>query len=198
MIIKKEIRVIGFDDGPFVHAKGKRGRKAQVLVVGVILRAKEYLDGVLSTYVELDGLDATDKIINLVNGSRHFDQLRVILFNGLAVAGFNLIDIHRVSRETGKAVIAVTAKKPDRKRFILALKNLDRFEERRDIVGRTGKVKMTEVRGKNMYFQYAGVTEGEAREILLKASYRSATPEAIRIAHIIASGIVDGESRGRP
>lgn len=198
MIIKKEIRVIGFDDGPFVHAKMKCGRKAQVLVVGVILRAKEYLDGVLSTHVELDGLDATDKIIDLVNRSRHFDQLRAILFNGLAVAGFNLIDIHKVSSETGKAVIAVTAKKPDRKRFILALKNLDRYEERKEIVGRAGEVKMIQVRGKRMYFQYAGATESEARELLLKASHRSATPEAIRIAHIIASGIVDGESRGRP
>ena len=198
MIIKNEIRVVGFDDGPFVHAQKKRGRKAQVLVVGVILRAKEYLDGVLSTYVELDGLDATGKIIKLVNGSRHFDQLRVILFSGLAVAGFNLIDIHKVSRETGKAVIAVTSKKPDRARFIEALKNLDRHEERRDIVGRAGEVKTIEVRRKKMYFQYAGATENEARELLIKTSHRSATPEAIRIAHIIASGIVDGESRGRP
>ncbi len=198
MIIKKEIRVIGFDDGPFAHKAGKRSEKAQVLVVGVILRAKEYLDGVLSTYVDLDGLDATDKIIRLVNKSKHFDQLRVILFNGLAVAGFNLIDIHKVSTETGKAVIAVTSKKPDRERFIEALKNLDRYEERRDIVGRAGDVKNIEVRGKKMYFQYAGTTENEAMTILTKASYRSATPEAIRIAHIIASGIVDGESRGRP
>ncbi|MFH1126646.1 MAG: DUF99 family protein [archaeon] len=193
MNIKNEIRVIGFDDGPFVHKSGGRA-----LLVGVILRASEYLDGVLSTYVTVDGLDATDKVIGLVNNSNHFDQLRVILFDGLAVAGFNLIDIHKVATLTGKAVIAVTGTRPDREKFLSALKNLDRYDERVAIVDSAGDVLDVEVRGRMIYFQCAGITEDEARVILLKASCRSAIPEAIRMAHLIARGIVDGESRGRP
>lgn len=193
MNIKNEIRVIGFDDGPFSHKSGQK-----VLVVGVILRASEYLDGVLSTYVTCDGLDATSKVIELVKRSKHCDQLRVILFDGLAVAGFNLIDINRLSAVTGKAVIAVTAKKPDRTRFISALRNLSEYEKRVAIVERAGDVHSIEVRGKRIYFQCAGMDVADARMILKKASCRSAIPEAIRIAHLIASGIVDGESRGRP
>ncbi|RLF25700.1 MAG: hypothetical protein DRN14_07865 [Thermoplasmata archaeon] len=191
--IKNEIRVIGFDDGPFVHIKGNK-----TLVVGVILRAREYLDGVLSTYITIDGLDATDKIIELVNKSRHCDQLRVILFDGLAVAGFNLIDIHRVCDETGKIVIAVTSKKPNPARFVSALKNLDCYEVRFSIVDRAGDVRSVEINGKPIYFQCAGIGVDEAKVILKKTSVRSAVPEAIRMAHIIASGIVDAESRGRP
>ena len=191
--IKKEIRVIGFDDGPFVHVKGNKA-----LVVGVILRAREYLDGVLSTYVTIDGLDATDKIIELVNRSRHCDQLRVILFDGLAVAGFNLIDIHKVCEETGKVVIAVTATKPDRAAFVSALKNLDCYRERVGMVERAGEVRSVEINGKSIYFQCAGISLDEARVILKRTSVRGAVPEAIRMAHIIASGVVDGESRGRP
>lgn len=191
--IKKEIRVIGFDDGPFVHLKGEKA-----LVVGVILRAREYLDGVLSTYVTIDGLDATDKIIELVNRSRHCDQLRVILFDGLAVAGFNLIDIHKVCEETGKVVIAVTATKPDRAAFVSALKNLDCYRERVGMVERAGEVRSVEINGKSIYFQCAGISLDEARVILKRTSVRGAVPEAIRMAHIIASGVVDGESRGRP
>ena len=193
MHIKNEIRVIGFDDGPFVRIKGNKA-----LVVGVILRAREYLDGVLSTYVTIDGLDATGKIIELINKSRHCDQLRVVLFDGLAVAGFNLVDIHRVNEDTGKVVIAVTSNKPDRVRFVSALKNLDCYEERRDIVERAGEVESVEINGKSIYFQCAGISVDEAKVILKKTSVRGAVPEAIRMAHIIASGIVDGESRGRP
>ncbi len=193
LIIKKETRVIGFDDGPFVHIKGNKA-----LLVGVILRSREYLDGILSTHVTIDGLDATEKIRDLINNSRHCDQLRIILLDGLAVAGFNLIDIHRLSKETKKAVIAVTATKPNRAQFIDALKNLDNYEKRLAIVERAGEVKSIEINGKWIYFQYAGITEEEAKTILKNTSVRGAIPEAIRMAHIIASGIVDGESRGRP
>ncbi len=191
--IKNEIRVIGFDDGPFKHIKGEK-----VLVVGVILRAKEYLDGVLSTYVTVDTLDATEKIAELINNSKHYDQLRVILLDGLAVAGFNLIDIHKLSKETRKPTIAVTATKPNPAQFKSALKNLDNYGERIGIVERAGKVCSIKLNSKTIYFQYAGITEKEAEAILKKASVRGAIPEAIRMAHLIAGGIVDGESRGRP
>ncbi|MCK5452130.1 MAG: DUF99 family protein, partial [Candidatus Aenigmarchaeota archaeon] len=40
---KMWIRVIGFDDGPFKHSE-----KGETILVGVIIRAKEYLDGVVS------------------------------------------------------------------------------------------------------------------------------------------------------
>ncbi len=193
MNIKNEIRVIGFDDGPFKHIKGEK-----VLIVGVILRAKEYLDGVLSTYVTVDGIDATGRITELINNSKHYGQLRVILFDGLAVAGFNLIDIQKVNEMTGKPVIAVTATRPDRAQFKNALKNLDRYEERIDIVERAGEVCSIVINEKTIYFQYAGITEKEAETILKKASVRGAIPEAIRMAHLIAGGIVGGESRGRP
>ena len=37
----------------------------------------------------------------------------------------------------------------------------------------------------------------EARQIIKIAATRGLMPEPIRLAHLIASGIVEGESRGR-
>jgi len=94
-----------------------------------------------------------------------------------------------VSRETGKAVDCSNIEEAGQVAVSLALKNLDRYEERR-ILSRARRGEDDRGARKKMYFQYAGATESEARTILLRVSHRSATPEAIRIAHIIASGIV--------
>ena len=52
--VKKEIRIIGFDDGPFIpRSKGK------VPVVGVVYRGGNYLDGILKIEVEIDGMNST-------------------------------------------------------------------------------------------------------------------------------------------
>ena len=59
--IKSEIRVLGIDDGPFVaHTKGK------ALLVGTVFRGGQWLDGILRTYVDIDGTDATQRIIDMV------------------------------------------------------------------------------------------------------------------------------------
>ena len=52
--IKQEIRILGVDDSPFpAHTK------EEVMLVGTVFRAGNWLDGVLSTFVEGDGMDAT-------------------------------------------------------------------------------------------------------------------------------------------
>ena len=86
MRIKKEIRILGIDDSNFTKSDKK------VLVVGALLRGGFWIDGVVSTYVERDGLDATEKISKMVTKARYKD-LRAIMLKGITLAGFNLIDI---------------------------------------------------------------------------------------------------------
>lgn len=194
-VIKPEIRILGLDDGPF-----KRG-DTEVLVVGVVLRAKEYVDGVLSARVKIDGTDATQKMIRLVKKSRHFDQLRVLLFNGIAFGGFNVFDIKKIASETKKIVVVVIKKRPDLEQFLRAMARLPdrkKYKKRLAMIKAAGPIHETSVRGKKMYYQCAGIDAEAAARIMNAAARRSAVPEAIRLAHLIASGIVEGESRGRP
>ena len=48
-MIKQEARAIGIDDSPFT-----KGDKKRVLVLGVIYRGGNYLDGLLSCKVKID------------------------------------------------------------------------------------------------------------------------------------------------
>lgn len=185
-VIKPEIRVLGVDDSRFVlHSK------SQVLVVGTVFRAGNWLEGVMSTLVEVDGLDATAKLISMIKQSPHFRQLRVILLDGITLGGFNVIDIKTLAFATGKPVIAVTTKKPDLERVHSALRNLPHYEDRWKAVLDAGEIFAVVTRGKKhqVYAEIAGLTIDVAVQILRLTATRSKVPEPLRVAHIIASGI---------
>ena len=69
-------------------------------------------------------------------------------------------------------------------------------------INKRNKIKLIEKAGKviqieNIFVQLAGIDFEKARKILKIVCTRSLLPEPIRLAHMIASGVVLGESRGR-
>ncbi|MBI2656199.1 DUF99 family protein, partial [Candidatus Woesearchaeota archaeon] len=70
-MVKKEIRVIGIDDSPFNKFNDKK-----VLVVGVVMRGGSWVDGILSTKVDVDGSDSTKKLIGMINKCKFKPQLQ--------------------------------------------------------------------------------------------------------------------------
>lgn len=191
-MIKQEIRVLGFDDSPF-----DKNSSSLVPVIGVIFRGGKFLDGVLKTEVKVDGLDATEKIVKLISSSRHKQQLKVIMFDGITLAGFNLVDIKEINEKTSLPVIVINRKIPNLEKVKNALKNFDDFEKRWEIVLRAGKIKECKVKNKKIYYQAFGLEDEEAKKIINITSTRSLIPEPLRVAHLIATAIVRGESYGR-
>jgi len=188
-VIKHEIRVLGVDDGVFKpHTKGFAS------VVGVVFRGGYWLDGVMHTRVRIDGLDATEKIASMVLGSPHRKQLRVIMLNGVTVAGFNVVDIKKLSAETKLPVIAITREEPDFDDIHKALKNLTKCEERWRIISGMREVHelSTGKRGERIYMQVTGICVQDAEKIVRLTSTRSNIPEALRVAHLVASGMTCG------
>jgi endonuclease V-like protein UPF0215 family len=185
-VVKPEIRVIGIDDGVFApHVKGF------ALVVGVVFRGGYWLDGVMHTRVEIDGFDATEKLCSLVVDSPHYRQLRVIMLNGITLAGFNIVDTERLSLETGLPVMAVTRDKPDFEEIHEALKNLSSSEERWRLILKAGRPMEVSVKnkGEKVYLQFSGMAEDDALKVLRLTSTRSNIPEPLRVAHLVASGV---------
>jgi len=185
--MKREVRVIGWDDESF-----ERGQKRKILLIGVITRGGNFMDGVLTTKIEYDGLDSTEKITKSINNSKHKDQLRYVMTNGISFAGFNLIDIKKVYEETGLPTLAIQRKMPDVKKFINAMKIFEDFDKRLEIVKNAGKI----YNFNKIYYQKAGISRKDAEELIKITSTHSNIPEPLRLAHLIASGL-SGESRGR-
>lgn len=185
-LVKPEIRVLGVDDGIFTpHVE------AWVPVVGVVFRGGYWLDGVMHTKIAVDGFDATEKITSMITGSPHCRQLRVIMLNGITFGGFNVVDIKALHAKTRLPVIAVTREKPNLTEIREALQHLPKSEERWSaVLNAGGLVEVATRHGKErVYVHVAGISAEDARRILRLTSTRSNVPEALRVAHLIASGI---------
>lgn len=186
-MLKKEIRVIGIDDSPFDKFK-----KGKVLVVGTVFRGGLYLDGILSTKVIIDGNDATTKIIEMINKCKFKPQLQCIFLDGIAVGGFNVIDIKELNSKTNIPVIVIIRRKP----------NIEKIKSTLIRIKKQDKIKLIEKAGTivpvgEIFIQFTGLSIERAKEMLKIVCTRSLIPEPIRMSHLIASGITSGESSGK-
>ena len=184
--IKPEIRVLGVDDGVFIpHSKGL------VDVVGVVFRGGYWLDGVMRTEIEVDGLDATEKIASMIIESPHYKQLRIIMLNGITFAGFNVVDIKELYNKTELPVIVITRDMPNMKEIEQAIERLPEREKRWRAIQNAGEMIKVRTREEEepIYMQTAGIEREDAEKIVKITSTRSNIPEPLRVAHIIASGL---------
>jgi endonuclease V-like protein UPF0215 family len=165
------------------------------MLVGTVFRAGNWLDGVLSTYIHGDGTDGTEKIIDMVKNSRNLGQLGVIMLDGITFGGFNLVNIREIFESTGVPVIVIMRKIPNFERIKKALKRFDDWELRWANLLEAGQVYKID-NSEPVYIQIYGIKLEDAEEIVRISTTRSAIPEPLRVAHIIAAGIISGESRG--
>ena len=184
--IKSEIRILGIDDSVFTpRTKGKAD------IIGVVYRGGHWLDGVMRTQVEIDGLDATEKIATMIKNYPHYEQLRVIMLDGVTFAGFNIVNIKQLYKQTRLPVITVTREEPNFEDIKKALKNLPHYKKRWKIMENAGETFKVQTREgeEPIYVQAVGISRSDAERILERTSTRSNIPEALRVAHIIASGL---------
>ena len=199
------MRVIGIDDSPF-----NKFKKGKVLVVGTVFRGGLFLDGVLSTKVDIDGDDSTKKITDMITKCKFKPQLQCIFLDGIAVAGFNVIDVEELNKKTKLPVIVIIRRNPNIEKIKKTLVRIGKIHENQRFSGHRkskgfsseNKIKLIEKAGSvvpvgEIYIQLAGLSIEKAKEILKIVCTRSLIPEPIRIAHLIASGITFGESRGK-
>jgi endonuclease V-like protein UPF0215 family len=186
--IKPQIRILAIDDSPLIHEK--------VTIIAAFFRGGEQLDGILRTEINRDGMDATDVFIRMINDSKYHTQIRVILLDGITYAGFNPVDITDLFKETGVPVISFMRSCPDIEKIKLALTNLPDAEKRWRIIQRAGKI--YKIKQDNpVYIQLCGLDKESAIKIIRMTSTHSNIPEPLRVAHLIATGVVLGESKGK-
>ena len=191
--LKDQVRVCGIDDAPFEFGN----RTARATVVGAIVRIPAYLEGVIRFDVAVDGSDATDEIAKALTASRFLEQIRAVMIDGITLAGFNVIDINALNSELGIPVITVTRDRPDKESIESALKK--HFEDWKDRMAKISTSPIEEIATDQnpVYVGYAGIAKEEAARLIKETTMRGAVPEPIRMAHIIASGITRGESKGK-
>lgn len=188
MHIKREIRVLALDDSPLIDSK--------VMIIGAYFRGGLQLDGILRSEITKDGLDATETFIHMITDSKYSGQIKVVMLDGVTYAGFNPVDLSRLQRETNIPVIVFMRSCPDFEKIRLALLNLSENQKRWDIIKSAGKI--YRIKQENpVFIQICGIDKQNAIEIVRMTSIHGNIPEPLRVAHLIATGVVLGESAGK-
>jgi endonuclease V-like protein UPF0215 family len=208
------VNVIGFDDGPF-----PREHRGPVLLVGAVCSGTR-LDGVISGTIQRDGADSARRMLELVRASQFVEHVQAILLQGIAVGGFNVVDIHLIAESLGVGVLVVTRRKPDMAAVERALFSdtpprrprvrgaprkwrLIRAAGELELLGpshrslKRARVTGQPASGQRLWVQRAGLTLEQARDVVVATTLHGNIPEPLRLAHLIAGGIVAGKSRGR-
>ncbi|MEE9323218.1 MAG: DUF99 family protein [Candidatus Aenigmarchaeota archaeon] len=187
--IKPEIRIIGWDDAPFTF------KDKYTLLTGVICRGGIQIDGVITTKIRVDGTDATEKIAKAINMSKHKEQLRIIMLDGVTFGGFNIVDINSLHEKTKLPVIVVISEKPNMRAIRKSLSKFRDPEKRWKLIEKAGEVRKFEVKNKvlrgrkTIYYQNAGIDEHTSERIINLTSVNSLIPEPVRVAHLICNGM---------
>ena len=178
--MKDGIRVLGIDDAAFEF------EAEETFLTGVIYPGTEFVESIESIRVQVDGEDATEKVLELYENISNHKQLKAILTDGVAFAGFNLIDIEKVSETTGKPVVAVTKNEPDREKFREAMqktenydRTLERFDESIEVDLEDGKC----------FIQFSGCTKKDAESFVKKNIIHGQIPESIRVADMVGRAL---------
>jgi endonuclease V-like protein UPF0215 family len=177
---------IAFDDEP----KGP-GRRGRVALVGAFC-SRTRLDGVVVGRVRRDGADSTRRMIELVRGSGY--PVRAVLLQGIAVAGFNVVDVQQLHDELGVPVVVVMRRPPD-------LAAIERALLRR-VPGGARKWRLIQRAAPpeplaGLYVQRVGIDRATTEALLVVTRLHGKLPEPIRLAHLIAGALGTGRSRGR-
>jgi len=189
--MKQQIRLLGIDDSPFTF------NDKYCVVIGVVMRGGDYLECVLRNQVKIDGNDATFVCKEMIENTRHKKQLKAVLLDGIALGGFNVVDVNELYNDTNLPILTITRDKPDFEKIKLALKkNFGDWENRWNLMSK-GKLHEVKTSHNPIYVKCAGIVIEEAKEIIKLSTIRGVVPEPIRVAHLIASGIIRGESYGK-
>ncbi len=180
--------VIGFDDAPFAH-----GHRGDVALIGCVC-SRTRLDGVMKSRVRRDGRNATDRMVAMVADSPFAQHLQAVLVQGIAVAGLNVVDIHRLAEALDLPVVAVARRLPNLEKMRRAIKKTGPGWQRKwHLIEAAGE--MEPARG--VYIQRSGLSHARAVHLLAATTLHGKIPEPLRLAHLIAGGTTTGISRGR-
>ncbi len=207
------MNVIGFDDAPF-----PREHRGDVLLVGAVCSGTR-LDGVVAGRIRRDGADAARRMAEIVRASQFGESIQAVMLQGIAVGGFNVVDIHALSNALAVPVLVVVRRPPDMDAVHRALFSGDppdrprvpgaakkwRLIERAGVLEALGTSRRAQKRrpsgittpSPRLWVQRVGLTLEEARRIVLATTLHGNIPEPLRVAHLIAGGVTTGRSRGR-
>jgi endonuclease V-like protein UPF0215 family len=180
--------VLGVDDAPF-----EKGQAEPVPIVGVMMEGADLVENVAVTAFPVDGDGATEFLGDWIGTLRSFPSLQGVILGGITLAGLGLVDVPRLTSRLNVPVLTVTRRDPATSQLADAL-TAAKLEGRLPILERApAAFQLLD----GLYVSYSGIDEKGASRLVKATLRKSNFPEPLGVAHLVASALVLGESRGR-
>ena len=175
--------VLAVDDGYFPPSY--KARAGKTVIVGVLYRSHP-LD-VLTGVVEVDGSDATERVLEMCRAARP----DLLLLDNVIYAGFNYVDASRIHRVCGTPIIIVIKHRLDPGSILVALKkHFPDWEERWAAISKpVSKNVEVETKKGRLAIYTVGISVAEAVDAVSTLQVYSRIPEPLRVADLAASAI---------
>jgi len=186
---KRFSNMIGFDDAPF-----DRNDSGPVPVVGAVYAGHRF-DGVLIDRITRDGTDAAQTLAAMVSQSKFNEHAQLIMLQGIAMGGFNVVDVAHLHDQLGLPILVIARRRPDMSAIRQALvTRIAGGREKWELIERLGPMEPVG----NVFTQRVGLSLDQTAAVIGRFAVHSHIPEPIRTAHLIAGALVEGQSRGNP
>ncbi|MGQ9869990.1 endonuclease dU [Leptodesmis sp.] len=180
----RTIRVIGFDDAPFIRCANH-----PVPVAGVVCAGTRF-EGMVWGQVTPDGWDATEVLCDLLLPSKFLAQVHLVLLDGISLAGFNIVNLPLLAEKLQRPCVTVMRRYPNMQAVEYAIRRLPNPEQRLALIQQAGLI----YKDPPFYFQVSGSQPEIVAKALRRLTDCGNVPEALRVAHLITSAVVKGES----
>jgi len=188
-IAKPGLRALGI-------AESYSGRERSTLA-GVVMRKDLLIDGVAFARVAVGGSDATDAIIRLFAALERRD-INLIMISGSVIAWYNIIDPVAVQDATGLPIIVTTYEESEglaediSRHFPGDISRLAAYQRLGD------RIPITLHTGYDLFIRPYGLSPGDATRLCNDFTYEGRVPEPVRVARLIARGLVRSARHGQP
>jgi len=181
---KRAFRTLGISES-FV-----KGLSDKSILAGVVFRSDGIIDGFTFSRATVGGMDATEKIIEMYRALKR-DDINVLMLNGCVISWYNVIDLEMVHKETSIPLICATYEEsPGLEKYFRELFPSD-YERRIEVYRRNGPRTPVKLHtGHEIYIRFLGMSLDEAKGILNKLTLHGAIPEPLRVARLLARGIM--------
>lgn len=182
--LNRTIRVIGFDDAPFL-----KGIDQHVPIAGVVCAGTRF-EGMVWGKVHRDGFDATQVICKLLIGRKFLPQLHILLLDGIGFGGFNVVNLPELASRLQLPCVTVMRRQPDLAAVEAAMSRLPHFQQRQQLLQQAGLI----YDYSPFFFQVSGEEPAVVAKVLHRLTDCGKVPEALRLAHLITAAVITGES----
>ena len=120
------------------------------------------------------------------------------MIDGVALGGFNVVDIKTLSEALNAPVITVSRDQPDIGAIEKALKaHFPDWERRFEVSSFNLTSERSSFPRAMRSSASVGIEDQEADALVRRCTVRGCLPEPVRLAHLVATALVRGESKGK-